>query len=102
MLEAAKDARRFAAGRARADLETNRMLSLALVKSIEIIGEAGTRVSEQGRRELPEVPWAEIVAMRHRLIHAYYDVDLDVVWETVERDLPPLIATLERAAPAEG
>ena len=73
------------------------MLALALVKSIEIIGEAGTRVSEEGRDATPDVPWPEIVAMRNRLVHAYFDVNLDVVWETVRKDLPALVAALQGA-----
>lgn len=73
------------------------MLVLALVKSIEIIGEAGARVSEKGRDAAPDVPWLEIVAMRNRLVHAYFDVNPNVVWETVRQDLPPLVAALQEA-----
>ncbi len=80
----------FIAGKNREDLNADRMLALALVRSIEIIREAGARVSEEGRSGVPEVPWREIVAMRNRLIHAYFDVDLDLVWRTVGEDLPPL------------
>jgi uncharacterized protein with HEPN domain len=96
MLDAARDALSFVVGREREDLDRDRMLALALVRSIEIIGEAGARVSAEGRTEVPGIPWAEIIAMRNRLIHAYFDVDLDIVWETVKNDLPPLVATLER------
>lgn len=71
------------------------MLVLSLVKSIEIIGEAASRVSKESRERSPEIPWAVIVAMRNRLIHAYYDVDLDRVWDTITGDLPPLILSLE-------
>ena len=78
-------------------MDTDRMLVLALVKSIEIIGEAGARVSEQGRDATPDVPWPEIVAMRNRLVHAYFDVNLDVVWETVRKDLPALVTALQGA-----
>lgn len=95
MLDAAEDALSFAVGTEREDLDKDRMLALALVRSIEIIGEAGARVSAEGRAEAPQIPWVEIVAMRNRLIHAYFDVDLDIVWETVQNDLPPLVATLK-------
>lgn len=95
MLDSAREASSFVSGRSREDLDTDRMLALALVRSIEIIGEAGARISEGGRAEAPELPWAEIVGMRNRLIHAYFDVNLDVVWQTANQDLPPLIATLE-------
>ena len=97
MLDAACEALGFAAGRHRRDLDTDRMLVLALVKSIEIIGEAGARVSIEGRDATPEVPWPEIVGMRNRLVHAYFDVDLDVVWKTVRHDLPPLVEALQAA-----
>jgi len=97
MLDAAREALSFVAGRERRDLDADRMLVLALVKSIEIIGEAGTRVSEEGRDATPAVPWPEIIAMRNRLVHAYFDVNLDVVWATVREDLPALVAALQDA-----
>jgi uncharacterized protein with HEPN domain len=95
MLDAARDALAFAAGKSREDLHQDRVRVLALVKCIEIIGEAATKVAPMTREAHPGVPWAAIVAMRHRLIHAYYDVDVDRVWDTVTEDLPPLIAALE-------
>lgn len=98
-MDAAKEARSFVAGRKREDLDADRILALALVKSIGIIGEAGAMVSSEGRDKIPDVPWREIVAMRNRLIHAYFDVNLDVVWETVQSDLPPLISSLDDALP---
>ncbi len=95
MIDAAREAISFASGRSRADLDTDRLLGRAIVKSIEIIGEAATKVSDDTKRTLPDVPWAAIITMRHRLIHTYFDVDLNVVWDTVEIDLPPLVARLE-------
>lgn len=95
MLDAARDAQGFAAARSRPDLDHDRQLLLALVKAVEIIGEAATRVSTETRLQCPGIPWQDIVAMRHRLTHGYYDIDLDIVWSTVIGDLPPLIAALE-------
>lgn len=95
MLDAASEAVDFVAGKSREDLDRDRMLALAPVRSIEIVGEAGARVSQEGRAEVPTLPWSEIVAMRNRLIHAYFDVNLDVVWQTVQNDLPPLMKTVE-------
>jgi Protein of unknown function DUF86 len=66
-------------------------------KDVEIIGEAASRVSAGTRLEWADIPWQDIVAMRHRLIHGYFDIDLDIVWSTVTDDLPPLAAQLERA-----
>jgi uncharacterized protein with HEPN domain len=96
MLDAAREALGFAAGRTRADLDSDRMLVLSLVKSIEIIGEAASKVGSETRRAHPAVPWVDIVGMRNRLIHAYYDVDHDRVWDTLTADLPPLVVELER------
>ncbi len=96
MRGAAREAVTFMQGRTRRDLDTNRMLVLAVVKAIEIIGEAASRVSAAGQAEAPQLPWQQMVAMRNRLIHAYFDVDLDVVWSTVQQELPGLIVALEQ------
>lgn len=96
MLEAGREALAFAAGRGRADLDRNRMLVLALVKCLEIIGEAAAKVGDDTRALCPALPWADIVGMRNRLIHAYFDVDLDRVWDTLREDLPPLVGELEK------
>ncbi len=71
------------------------MLSFALVRAIEVIGEAAGQVSPEARAAYAAVPWVAIVAMRNRLIHAYFDIDLDVVWHTVTHELPDLIAELQ-------
>ncbi len=95
MLDAAKEAMDFAKAHGRSDLNTNRMLTLALVKSIEIVGEAASKLGPELRAQYPDIPWQDIVGMRNRLIHAYFDVDLDRVWDTVTDDLPPLTAALD-------
>ena len=66
------------------------------MKSIEIIGEAASKVTQETRERYTELPWANIIAMRNRLIHVYFDIDLDRVWDTVTDDLPPLVASLEK------
>jgi uncharacterized protein with HEPN domain len=96
MLDAARDAIAIASTRTRAQLDRDRVAVLAIVKCIEIIGEAASRVSPMERANHPEVPWSRTVAMRNRLIHVYFDIDLDVVWATVEHDLPVFISQLER------
>ena len=68
---------------------------------ITILGEAASRVSEAAREQLPAVPWDEIIGMRNRLIHAYFDVNLDIVWETVQNDVPRLISLIEPLVPPE-
>lgn len=73
------------------------MLVLALVKDIEIIGEAAYQISPETQAQLPDIPWPEIVGMRHRLVHAYFDINLDILWRTVQQELPPLISALQHA-----
>ncbi|HET9209930.1 MAG TPA: HepT-like ribonuclease domain-containing protein [Thermoanaerobaculia bacterium] len=97
MLDSAREALSFADGHSRTDLRDNRMLALSLVKCIEIVGEAAARVSVAALQEVAQIPWQDIVGMRNRLIHAYYDIDLDRVWDTVLDDLPILVAQLEAA-----
>jgi uncharacterized protein with HEPN domain len=99
MLDAGREALSYTAGRQRADLEHDRMLVHALVHCIEIIGEAASRTSAECRAEIATIPWTDIVGMRNRLIHAYFDINLDLVWDTVQDDLPPLIAELEKIVP---
>jgi len=96
MLDAAKEAVLFAENRTRSDLESDRMLTLSLVKCIEIIGEAAARMTKERQQELPQIPWLQIISMRNRLIHAYFEIDLDAVWDTVTEDIPVLIVELEQ------
>lgn len=96
MLDAAQEAVLFAQGRSRADLDSDRKLVLALVKEIEIIGEAASQISESTRHQWPAIPWVDIIGMRNRLVHAYFDINLDILWQTIQHDLPPLIAELSQ------
>ncbi|MDE0332622.1 MAG: DUF86 domain-containing protein [Nitrospinae bacterium] len=101
MLLAARDVVDFARGRTRDDLNTDRQLVLSLVKSIEIIGEAAARIRQETREAHPEIPWPKIIAMRNRLVHAYFEINLRRVWEVVQNDLPDLISLLEPLVPPE-
>jgi uncharacterized protein with HEPN domain len=96
MLQYAREAVAIVRGRVRPDLDRDRLLQLALVRLVEMIGEAAGRVSGRGRDAYPAIPWRQIVAMRNRLVHGYDDVDLDVLWNTITVDLPSLILELER------
>lgn len=71
------------------------MLLLAVVKAIEIVGEAAAKITKERQAETPQIPWPQIISMRNRLTHAYFDIDTDVVWQTVIEDLPELIRDLE-------
>ena len=101
MLDAAQEAISFVAGKSRRDLNLNRMLALSLVKDIEIIGEAASKITLKTREQLAQVPWAMIIGMRNRLIHAYFEIDLDILWKTVAEDIPPLISMLEEIISSE-
>lgn len=96
MLNHAREAVEMASGRARADLDADRQLNLALTRLIEIIGEAAARVTPETRNAFPDVPWTEITGMRNRIVHGYDEVDFDILWTVVEIDLPKLIRLLER------
>ena len=83
--------------RTREDLDQDRMLSLALVRLIEIMGEAANHVSEPCQAKYFKIPWRPIVGMRNRIIHAYFDVDLDMVWQVITQDLGSLLIEVEKA-----
>ena len=72
------------------------MLVFAMVRAIEIIGEAAANVSSECRERYPQIPWADIIGMRNRLVHAYFDVDLDILWNTATTKLEPLIEQLDK------
>jgi uncharacterized protein with HEPN domain len=95
MLDAARAALAFTAGRTLDDLSADLMLQFALVRALEIIGEVAARLSEPTRAAHPEIPWTAIVGMRNRLVHGYFDVDLGIIWRTTTESLPPLVSALE-------
>lgn len=90
----------------KADRETTWILTaqliMAVVKCVEIIGEAANQVSSAARTELKEISWRDMIDMRHRLVHGYYDINLDVVWSTLQEDLPPLIRMLQAILGVKG
>ena len=101
MLDAAREAASFARCRVRSDMETDRQLVLSLVKDIEIVGEAASQVSDSAKTQMPEIDWQRMIAMRNRLVHAYFSINLDIVWQTVQEDIPTLITQLERIVPQD-
>jgi uncharacterized protein with HEPN domain len=103
MLDHGREAVTMAAGKTRTDLDTDRKLNLALVRLLEIIGEAASRTPDDERTQYPQIPWGQIVGLRNRLIHGYDSVDFDILWQIVNHDLPPLIADLEQiVTPGDG
>jgi uncharacterized protein with HEPN domain len=91
LLDAARKAVMITAGRTRAQVAADEIGQLALARLLEIVGEAAGKVSLQLREAHPELPWAQMGGLRNRLAHAYFDVDLDVLLDITEKDLPPLI-----------
>ena len=87
----------FIKGRNRDDLDNDQMLSLALVRLIEIIGEAANNISLSCQNNYPQIPWREMIGMRNRIVHAYFEVDLDVVWQVIIDDLPKLLRFVNQA-----
>jgi uncharacterized protein with HEPN domain len=96
MREAAQKALHFSQGKNRADFDQDELLRLALVRLLEIVGEAASRVSPETRNMCPGIPWPKIVGMRNRLVHGYDQIDLEVLWQTLVQDLQPLVAELQK------
>jgi uncharacterized protein with HEPN domain len=101
MLNYARTALRFVEDRTEEDLRRDEMLALACARLLEIVGEAASRVSIEFRDAHPEIRWIGIVGLRNRLVHAYFDVDLGVLWDIIRLDLPPLISELEKILGAD-
>lgn len=83
----------------RAEFDRDEDLQLALTRQLQIIGEAAWRVSEPTRNRIPQIPWPKVATMRHKLVHDYFDVRLDIVWDTAKHDMAPLIAALLTVIP---
>jgi uncharacterized protein with HEPN domain len=96
MLEWALEAQEQVDGETRSSFAGNRRLQLAIMKVLETIGEAASNVTSEVRNENAQIPWASIIGMRNRLIHAYREIVLDVIWDTVTVDIPVLITELRR------
>lgn len=101
MLDAATRAATFTKGKQRVDLGRDEILSFALVRLLEIVGEAAKNVSPEYQDAHPTIPWRSLAATRNRLVHAYFDIDLDVVWSIISDSLPPLIGELEKRLPPD-
>ena len=95
MLDYSVEAVHMLSGKDRKALSRERMLELALVRLIEIIGEAAAKITPETKSQYPLIPWNALTGMRNRLIHGYDSIDLNILWDTIEVDLPPLISELE-------
>ena len=99
MIEAGEAVAEFISGRQRADLDSDRMLLFAVVRAIEVLGEAASKVSEDVRRAGAPIPWNAIVGMRNRVVHAYWDIDAETVWKTATEEVPGLLPQLRSLLP---
>jgi uncharacterized protein with HEPN domain len=102
MLLAAKDARSFIMGLNEAAFLASRLHQNAVIRSLEVVGEAASKISADTKARYPKIPWREIVGMRHRLIHGYGDIRLDLIWTVAHEHLVPLIASLVKLVPDRG
>ena len=101
MLLSARHAVGSAAPLTFSEFENDDLHQLAILKSVEIIGEAASRISEETKAKHPEIPWTETIGMRNRFVHAGFAIRFDVLWQTVQDDLPPLIVQIETLVPPE-
>ncbi|MBU0478065.1 DUF86 domain-containing protein [bacterium] len=91
ILEEANEVRKFSKGYSFDDLANDSKTVHAIIRAIEIIGEAASKISEEYKDKHPEIHWGQIIGMRNHLIHVYFDIDYDTVWNTVQKDIPELI-----------
>lgn len=101
MLEYAEAAERIVDGTTFASFSANEEKTLAVVRALEIVGEAARQIPEELREQYPDVPWSEAIGMRNKVIHGYFGVDMRVIWDTVRDDLPPLRAVARMLADIE-
>ena len=101
ILKAAKLAINYLEGKRREEFLKDTQCQDAVIRRLEIIGEAAGKVSATTTTKFPTLPWKKMVSMRNIMIHEYEDVDLSIVWDTVQNDLPPLITLLAPLIPKE-
>jgi len=96
MLNAGKEILSLTREKTQEELESDRKLNLAVVRLLEVIGEAANKIPSEDRNLYPEIPWPEIIGLRNRLIHGYDSVDLEIVWQIITDDIPQLARSLEK------
>jgi len=100
MLHEARTALEFVGGRTYEEFERDAQCRYAVIRAIEVLGEAAAQVSDEFRQAHPDIEWRKIVGMRNRLIHGYGDIVLSIVWEVLQTDIPELIKLLEPLVPS--
>jgi uncharacterized protein with HEPN domain len=99
MLDLSQKGLQLSAGKTRKEYDSDESLRLALTHLVQVIGEAAQHVSDEFKETYPQIPWFEIVGMRHRIVHDYLNVDEDVIWEVVQQDLAPLVERILEILP---
>ena len=99
MFDAAQKALSYGTGLTFEELKQDELRVLALARLLEIIGEAASKISPETEAKYTQVPWIQMVGMRNHLIHGYFNVDLNIIWETLINNLPSLIQSLEEIIP---
>jgi uncharacterized protein with HEPN domain len=95
MLDSTNAIASFIKGKNRKCLDTDRLLLSGIIRELEILGEAAGKVSQHSKDLFPSLPWKQLIGMRNRLIHAYFDIDHDIIWKTITESLPALVDKLE-------
>jgi uncharacterized protein with HEPN domain len=96
MLENAEKALEFVHGMKYEEFFEDEKSSYAVVRALEIIGEAARQIPDDVRDANPEIQWREVAGMRNKLMHEYFGVNMKVVWQTIEEDLPAIIPILRK------
>ena len=96
IVEAAQEAIDYAKGLDREAFQENRPIQHSIVRCLEIVGEAVSRLSPALREGCSHIPWHKVIATRNRIVHAYFDLNLDILWHTVTRELPELLADVKK------
>jgi uncharacterized protein with HEPN domain len=99
--DAARLAIQYVSGKSYEDFLSDIQCQDAVIRRVALIGEAARRISDETRKEHPQFPWREMVSMRNLVIHEYDDIDLSVVWDTVNKNLPDLLVLLDDVSPAD-
>lgn len=96
MLDAAQKAVEFIQGKTREEFDQDEALGFAIIRLLEVLGEAAKATSEQFKKAHPSIPWQQMIGTRNRLIHGYFDIDYDIIWKIINEDLPRLISDLKK------
>jgi uncharacterized protein with HEPN domain len=101
ILLAARKVLKYTKGMKQGEFDGNELVQDAVMRQLEIMGEAAGRISEEYRKAHPEIPWHKIIGMRNQIIHEYFRINRQVVWDTIHNDLPDLIRLIEPLVPEE-